>query len=235
MIGDCNARRAGVAPQAISVLDINGQAVSMFAGDPEFAAALEAGDIIHADGQFIIWLSRLFAPQAVPERTATTDLIHAAAAAAAEAGLSFYLLGATEEVNAAAAARLAELYPGLQIVGRRNGFFAPEEEDAVIKAINKSGADILWVGLGKPKEQLFAMRRKADLACGWLVTCGGCFNFLTGAYSRAPVWMQKAGFEWLHRAATGPSYLLGRYAITIPHAIWLAIRYHVLGRDRQSG
>lgn len=222
MTADCHARRAGRLTRCVTVLDVNGQGVSLYATDPHYAATLEDAGLVHADGQFIVWMSRLFAETPIPERTATTDFIHAAAGRAAREGLSFYLLGATEEVNAACARKLEADYPGLRIAGRRNGYFAPEDEAGVIADINASGADILWCGLGKPKEQVFVTRHRDSFACGWAVTSGGCFNFVTGAYRRAPVWMQRAGLEWLHRMATGPSYLVRRYALTIPHAIWLA-------------
>lgn len=238
MVEDCNRNRAGELRRPVVVADTNGQAISMQASDPAYARALEAADIVHADGQFIIWLSRLFGGKAIPERTATTDLIHAAATAASERGLGFFLLGGSEDVNRRCAERLAELHPGLEIAGRRNGFFAAAEEDAVLDQIRQSGADVLWVGLGKPKEQHFALRAREALGCAWIVTCGGCFNFVAGDYRRAPAWMQRTGLEWLHRMATGPRYLVRRYLVTIPHALWRVFVHDVLklgGRSRGGG
>lgn len=235
MAEDCKRQRAGVLGRPVVVADTNGQAISMQANDPAYARALEAADIVHADGQFIIWLSRLFGGKAIPERTATTDLIHAAAKAAAEGGLGFFLLGGTEDINRRCAERLVALYPDLNIAGRRNGYFGADEEEAVLDEIRKSGADVLWVGLGKPKEQHFALRAREVLGCAWIVTCGGCFNFVAGDYRRAPGWMQRAGLEWLHRMATGPRYLVHRYLVTIPHALWLVLLHDVLkigGRSR---
>ncbi len=233
MIDDCFRFRSGELPKARTVVDINGQAISMKETDSDYARALAAADVIHADGQFIVWLSRILPGRPIPERTATTDLIHACAKAAEENGLRFYLLGATEDVSRRCAEELVRLYPGLDICGRRNGFFSESEEDAVIADINASGADIVWVGLGKPKEQIFTMRTRDRMRCGWIVTCGGCFNFITGDYKRAPRWMQKAGLEWLHRMATGPTYLLKRYLLTIPHSLAVVFREDVLGHFRK--
>lgn len=224
LIADCLARREGRATRTRVVVDANGHGLSLRATDPAYRAAVDAADVVHADGAFIVLAARLLARAAPPERTATTDMIHDAARAAVAHGLSFYLLGGEERVNASCAALLEERYPGLRIAGRRNGFFPPEETTAVVEAINASGADILWVGLGKPNEQLFAAAHASALQCGWAITCGGCFNYITGDYSRAPLWMQKAGLEWLHRLATRPRALFWRYALTSPHAIWLAIR-----------
>jgi exopolysaccharide biosynthesis WecB/TagA/CpsF family protein len=223
MVRDCQRNRAGMLGRPVVVVDSNAQAISMQATDPAYARALESSDIVHADGQFIVWLSRLFGGRPIPERTATTDFIHAAARAAAERGLGFYLLGGSEDVNRRCAERLRELYPDLVIAGRRDGYFDTAEEGAVLEAIRKSGADVVWFGLGKPREQLAALRARDVLDCGWIVTCGGCFNFVAGDYRRAPVWMQRAGLEWLHRMATGPRYLLRRYLLNIPHVLWLLL------------
>lgn len=237
MVGDCQRIRASASLRPVVVADTNGQAIALRAGNPAYARALEAADIVHADGQFIVWLSRLLGGRAIPERTATTDLIHAAARAAAEQGLGFFLLGGSEDINRRCAERLAALHPGLRIAGRRNGYFTPAEEADVMAAIRASGADVLWVGLGKPKEQAFALRAREALDCGWIVTCGGCFNFVAGDYRRAPRWMQRAGLEWLHRMATGPRYLIRRYLVTIPHALWLVFVHDVLraGRAPEGG
>ncbi len=228
MVEDCAKRADGSLTRATTVFDCNGQAISLYQTDREFADSINSADIVHADGQFVVWMSRLSGGQVVPERTATTDFIHAAAAEASKRGLSFYLLGGTEDVNKRCADLLAETYPGLIIAGRRNGFFEADEADTVIDEVNASNADIVWVGLGKPKEQAFCAEHHANFDSAWVVTCGGCFNFVTGDYARAPGWMQRVGLEWVHRMATGPRYLIGRYALTIPHAIWLVIRKDIL-------
>ncbi|TAG31999.1 MAG: glycosyltransferase [Rhodobacterales bacterium] len=228
MIADCCANRGSEAVVPVVVADLNGQAISMKETNRDYAKALAAADIVHADGQFIVWLSRILPGPAIPERTATTDLIHACARGAAQNGLGFYLLGGSEDINARCADELVRRNPGLKISGRRNGYFPDEEEEAVVAAINASGADVLWVGLGKPKEQIFAMRNQDRLTCSWIVTCGGCFNFVVGTYRRAPRWMQASGLEWLHRMATGPRYLIWRYLVTIPHALAIVFVRDVL-------
>lgn len=234
MIDDCARRRASELLEPVTVMDCNGQALSMHATDPAFASALNNADLVHADGQFIVWLSKLTRGPSIPERTATTDFIHSAAKAAVENGLRFYLLGGSEEINRKTAEKLKEMYPGLEICGRRNGYFSDAEEDEILEDINNCDTDVLWAGLGKPIEQLFAIRNQPKLDCAWIVTCGGCFHFIVGDYARAPVWMQSAGLEWLHRIATGPRYLVKRYLITIPHALWLVF-YKDLIRTRLLG
>ena len=222
MLADCfEARAAKRTPKL--VFSVNGNSIARAAIDASFRRAYETADLIHADGQPVVLASRMLTNAPIPERSATTDFFHDAAKAAAAQGLSFYLLGGTEEVNAACATEMLRLYPGLRIVGRRNGYFAREEEAAICDDINASGADIVWVGLGIPLEQSFAARNKNRLNAGWLVTCGGCFNFVTGDYARAPSWMQRAGLEWLFRVLREPRRLFWRYAITNPRALYLML------------
>jgi len=222
IVDDCLRRRAERAGGPPTLLfDSNGQGTSLAASNPDYRAALQQADVVHADGGFVVLASRFVAAEAVPDRSATTDLFHDIAAAGIEHRLSHYLLGAAEEVNSACAGRLRELHPGIVIAGRRNGYFDAGEEAEVIAAIEQAAPDILWVGLGKPTEQLFAVKQRKHLRASWLITCGGCFNYVTGHYRRAPQWVQRANLEWLFRAVTTPK-LLWRYAITSPHAIWLA-------------
>jgi len=233
MLADCmEARTAGANPKL--VFASNGHAIALAAQNENFRATFSQGDIIHADGQAVVFASHLTkAP--IPERSATTDFIHDAAALAAQHGLRFFLLGATEEANVRTAEVLTARYPGLLVVGRRHGYFSEAEEDEICDEINLTKPDVIWVGLSVPLEYEFAVRNKARLKAGWLVTCGGCFNFVTGSYKRAPAWMQPAGLEWLFRLACEPKRLFWRYAVTNPLAIFLLLtRTNVLPAENHA-
>ena len=225
MVADIHAHRQQQLDAPVTIFSANGHSLSLYASNPEFAEAMDAAGLIHADGQSIVTMSRLLPGPNIAERTATTDFIHAAARGAAAMNASFYILGAKQAVNARATEVLEQSYPGLRIAGARHGYFDPSEEQEIIDAINASHADVLWVGLGKPREQLFIHRNRHKLRCAWIVSCGGCFDFVAGSYRRAPGWMQAAGLEWVHRAATGPRYLILRYLTTNLHTLWLGIRY----------
>jgi N-acetylglucosaminyldiphosphoundecaprenol N-acetyl-beta-D-mannosaminyltransferase len=222
MLTDCLAARDREGANPKLVFASNGHAIATAARDPSFRAVFNQADLVHADGQAAVFASRLTATP-IPERSATTDFIHDAAAIAAEHGLRFFLLGATEEANARAAEILRATYPGLQIVGRRHGYFGLGDEDEICDEINLTKPDVIWVGLSVPLEYEFAVRNKQRLNAGWLVTCGGCYNFITGAYARAPRWMQAAGLEWLHRLIREPKRLFWRYAVTNPVALFLLL------------
>ena len=223
MLLDCLDARENPAARPKLVFASNGHAIALAAQDEAFRFTFEQADIIHADGQAAVFASRLLTRTPIPERSATTDFIHDASKVAAQHGLRFFLLGATEEANAETARVLRETYPGLQIVGRRHGYFGRDEEDELCDEINLTLPDVVWVGLSVPLEYEFAVRNKTRLRAGWLVTCGGCFNFVTGAYKRAPQWMQAAGLEWLFRLVREPKRLFWRYAVTNPLAIFLLL------------
>jgi N-acetylglucosaminyldiphosphoundecaprenol N-acetyl-beta-D-mannosaminyltransferase len=226
MLADCRAARASdTAPLPKLVFSSNGQGVSLVGTDPDFAAAMGGADMIHADGMPVVYASRFFTRTPLPERIATTDFFHDAAGVAIESGLSFYMMGGTEAQNIAACAAIAELYPKLKVAGRRNGYFKPEEDAQICREVVASGADVLWVALGKPKQEYWSVRNRENLrGIGWVKTCGGLFDFLGGGVSRAPDWVQKMALEWAWRTLQEPRRLGWRYLVTNPHALYCLAR-----------
>jgi exopolysaccharide biosynthesis WecB/TagA/CpsF family protein len=204
---------------------VNGQVVSLCASRPDVKRLFGRADLISADGMSVVFASRLGPGRGLPERVATTDAYHDAARLAVQRGISFYLLGGTEETNARAVERTAALYPALKIAGRRNGYFRPEEESRIADEINAAAPDILCVGLGVPQQQHFILRNLDRLtAVGLAKSCGGLFDFLAGRNKRAPRWMQRAGMEWAFRAWQEPGRLAVRYLTTNPHAAYWLVR-----------
>lgn len=226
MLADCLAARLSKTPVIPKlVFSSNGQGVSLAGTDPVFARTMEQADWIHADGMSVVLASKRAATP-LPERVATTDFFHDAAEIAITNGLSFYMLGGTESQNRKACEAIAQLYPRLKLVGRRNGYFKREEEAAVCVDIVNARPDVLWVAMGKPGQELWCVRNRDRLGgVAWIKTCGGLYAFLAGDAVRAPDWMQRCGLEWLHRALKEPSRLLWRYLVTNPHAIYRLIRY----------
>jgi exopolysaccharide biosynthesis WecB/TagA/CpsF family protein len=199
----------------------NGQVVALCAADPEVRRLFLAADAIHADGMPMVFASRLFTSSPLPERVATTDLIHEVMRLSESAGIRSFLLGSTPEVNAAAIANLRRLYPGVPEIGGHHGYFSPDEEERIVRLVDDFAPDVLWLGLGVPKEQAFALRnRERFTRVGVIKTSGGLFDFVSGRRSRAPVIMQKLGFEWSWRALLEPRRLGRRYLETN----WTALR-----------
>ena len=200
----------------------NGQVLVQVRQDKELRDLFLKADQIHADGMPLVFASRIRHPVCLPERVATTDLVHEVARVAVAKGLSFYVLGANETSNANSVANLKALYPGLKIAGRRNGYIGVDEEANVIDEINAAAPDILWIGMGAPKEQQFVDRNIDKLTgVGVIKTCGGLLDFLSGKSPRAPQWMQDVGLEWLYRAIQEPRRLGPRYFTTNPMALYL--------------
>lgn len=231
MVGDCLAARSA-GRKARLVFASNGHAVSMVRNDEHFRETFVKADLIHADGQPVVIASRLLTDTPIPERSATTDFIHDAAKKARENNLRFFLFGSTEDVNAACAEKLRESYPGLKIVGRRHGYFSEDQEAAIVDEINAADADVVWVALGVPKEYEFCVRNRENIRAGWLVTAGGCFNFVCGDYRRAPQWMQAMSLEWLYRLWCEPKRLWKRYAVTNPIAAFTLLTRTMAYRSR---
>lgn len=220
MVADCLwAREKKMAPKL--VFSSNGQGISLNATNSRFAKGMDEADIIHADGQSVVLASRWFTKNSIPERSATTDLFHNAADKAQEAGLSFYMLGASEKANKLACENIKKLYPKLNIVGRRDGYFSTDKHQEIIDEINHLKPDVLWVALGKPKQEFWCIEMKSQLNVGWIKTCGGLYDFLAETTPRAPEWMQNLGLEWLYRVFKTPKRLWWRYLTTNPHALYL--------------
>lgn len=223
-VSDClQARKIDKNSAPKLVFSLNGQALALWHSNRLYREHMEQADIVHADGGFLVTISKWFCREPISERSATTDMIHDLANACSKAKLSFYLLGSTPDVNKRCVDELRRQYPDLEIVGAEDGYFDDPEE--VFSRINSVKPDVLWVGMGKPREQHFAIQAKRSLECGWIVTCGGCFNFVAGDYKRAPMWMQKSNLEWVHRLATRPRSLLLRYLWTTPYALALSILF----------
>jgi len=200
----------------------NGEVLARCSTEPNVGHLFQSADLINADGQPLVSVSRLRSPTPLPERVATTDLFHVVARKAAEAGLTFYMLGADEEENALAVANVRKMYPDLRIVGHSHGYLKGDALRAKVDEINALAPDYLWVALGVPYEQAFVEEFTSRLSkVGVIKTSGGLFNFLSGSRARAPQWMQIAGLEWAWRIWLEPRRLFWRYLTTNPRALYL--------------
>lgn len=223
MIAAARARTGPARPLVLT--SANGEVISRCHREPEIDRLFRGADLISADGQPMVLASRLPGRTRLPERVATTDLVHAVATRAVAERLTFYMLGAGEEENRRAVANLRALHPGLKIIGRAHGYHRGEALDRVVREINALAPDILWVALGVPHEQAFARDHAARLTrVGVVKTSGGLFNFLSGSRARAPAWLQRLGLEWTWRLALEPGRLFRRYATTSPHALYLLLK-----------
>ena len=220
---DVALARRDSAQRPLIFTSANGQVLSMCARQSRIRDVFLKADLIHADGMPLVFASRLLQKMPLPERVATTDLFHDVAQVAQQRGARVFLLGAAHSVVNQAVQRVQTLYPDLNVVGHSGGYLRRQgDEDRIIEIINNARPDILWLGLGAPTEQLFAVRHRDRLGgVGLIKTSGGLFDFLSGKTARAPSWMQNAGLEWAYRIYLEPRRLAGRYLMTNPHALFL--------------
>ncbi|MFC4701986.1 WecB/TagA/CpsF family glycosyltransferase [Glaciecola siphonariae] len=212
------------ASQPMVVFDSNGHGISLANSDKAFYEALTQADLIHADGQSVVSMSKWLGGVSIPERSATTDLMHDIPGRKGLT-LSHFLLGGSENVVSQCGELLTKRYANFKLNGTHHGYFDKQNCDQLIAQINAAKPDILWVGLGKPEEQFWVIQHKDKLQVPVIITCGGCYNYVTGDYCRAPMWMQKAGIEWLHRLLTQPKKLFWRYLTTNPHSVYCVLKH----------
>jgi len=178
--------------------------------NPRMRAIIESCRLVSADGQAIVWASRALGTP-LPERVAGVDLMHELMAAAAERGLSVYVLGAREEVLEAALGNLKQRYPGLRVAGSRNGYFGDGEVDEVVAGIRAAAPDMLFVAMSSPRKEYFLADNMNALGVPFAMGVGGAIDVAAGLTRRAPRWMQRAGLEWFFRFAQEPRRMWRRY------------------------
>ena len=212
------SREAGL-PKVLTT--VNGQVMSLFARDSAYRNALLAADGVAADGMSVVYASAKYAKSPLPERVATTDWFHDAAAMAQEHGLSFYIIGASPDINLQAVAEIRRRYPRLIIAGHRDGYFDDSEIPQIARDVEAAGTDVLWLGIGNPRQLLVAFKLKPLLSrVTWVRTCGGLLDHLSGTHKRAPALLQRHGLEWAWRVVLEPRRLFWRYLTTNIHAMY---------------
>ena len=201
--------------------------------DGELRRSVVDSDIIAADGQGVVWLSRL-AGCPLPERVAGIDVMYTLMQRAAQKQYRIFFLGAKPDVLETVIQKAQRDYPGLQVAGSRDGYFDLEAEGRqVAEQIRDSNADILFVAITPPKKELFLDRFKTVLNVPVCHGVGGSFDVFAGVTKRAPLWMQKAGLEWFYRVIQEPRRMWKRYFVTNSIFLLLSIPEilrHRLGR-----
>lgn len=180
-------------------------------------------DIIVADGQSVVWASRLLR-RPLPERVAGCDLFEALLGVAEKDERSVFLLGAKPEVLHLLQIKLAARFPQLRIAGARDGYFRDDEHGAVAHQIRESRADMLFLGITSPKKEIFLGRYANELDVPILHGVGGSFDVLAGVTKRAPLRWQKLGLEWGYRTLQEPRRMWKRYLTTNTRFILLTGR-----------
>lgn len=185
--------------------------------DAELKTILNAAELVVADGAGTVWAARHLGKH-MPERVAGFDLVQELMKISPRNGWKIFLFGAAPGIADKAKLKAETLYPGIKIVGTRNGYFKPEDEPEIVAQIKSSRADILLAALGVPKQEKWLAAHKAELKIPVSIGVGGTFDVMAGVVKRAPLWMQRARLEWLFRAMLQPSRA-GRL-VALPKFVW---------------
>jgi exopolysaccharide biosynthesis WecB/TagA/CpsF family protein len=203
-------------PLALTALAVHG--VMTGVADPAHAARLNAFDLVTADGQPVRWALNLLHRAGLRERVYGPTLALRVLARCAEEGLPVYLYGSTEATLGRLAANLAARLPALKIAGREASKFRPAqpgEEAAIAARISGSGARLVLVGLGCPRQEIFVYGMRPLLTAP-LLAVGAAFDYHAGRLRTPPAWMQRYGLEWLWRLGLEPRRLWRRYLLLNP-------------------
>ena len=217
------------AGECATIQFVNAHCINLMHRDPEYRKALARADFILPDGSGLALAAKLSGYR-LDENLNGTDLFPDICKEASEKGISLYLLGGAPGVANAAASVMKTRYPALKVVGCRNGFWQPSEEDELIQEINRSGAGLVMIGLGVPLQEKWIARKRDKMIAPIVMGVGGLFDYYSGRLARAPKPVRAIGCEWIWRLMLEPRRLFARYVVGNPIFLARAIADGVKNR-----
>ncbi|MCG3117425.1 MAG: WecB/TagA/CpsF family glycosyltransferase [Candidatus Manganitrophus sp. SA1] len=208
-----------------AVIAVNPEKVMKAQNDPFLLDQLRGAGLLIPDGIGVVFAARLLRLGRMSQ-VPGSELMPAICERAAQKGYRIFLFGGSAEVNQRAGEVLRTRYPGLQIVGQQHGYLKEEEMGELVKQINASGAEILFVALGSPKQELWMARYLPQLSIKVCQGVGGTFDVLSGRVKRAPALFRKMHLEWFYRLASQPRRLIRQTAL--PKFAWLILREKIV-------
>jgi N-acetylglucosaminyldiphosphoundecaprenol N-acetyl-beta-D-mannosaminyltransferase len=215
------------------VLNANAHCLNLCYEDPALRSFLNGAEIVFCDGAGVMLAARILGRR-IPARITYADWAWQLADFAAARNFSLYFLGARPGVARAAARRLKERYPDLEITGVHHGYFDRSENEAVVEEINAAAPDILLVGLGMPLQEYWLMENRHRLDAGLALTGGAVFDYVSGRLRRGPRFLIGSGFEWLARLLVEPRRLWRRYLLGNPLFLLRVVRQRLGARGREK-
>lgn len=219
-------------PYGVSALAVHG--VMEGHDDPEHAARLNGLDLVTPDGQPVRWAMNLLHGTGLRERVYGPDLTLKVCRAAADAGLPVFFYGSDTGTLEQLERSLPELAPGIEVAGVRPSKFgtaSPSELDEIAADIRRTGAKICFVGLGCPRQEVFAYENAPRLSMP-TIAVGAAFAYHAGLMEQPPAWIQRWGLQWLHRLVQDPRRLWKRYIVLNPRYVAAVARQRI---RRDSG
>lgn len=217
---------AGVPTQHVVV---NASKINLMEDDAELREIVNACPLINADGASIIWAARVL-DVPLRERVTGIDLFLRLVELAPQKGWGIYLFGAKEEVVRKVKSVFTERYPGIRIVGCRNGYFTEADEPAIVADMAASGADLMFVAFSSPKKERWVHKHLEKINIPFVMGVGGSFDIVASVTTRAPAWMQRCGLEWFYRFVQEPGRLWKRYVVGNVRFLLITLKYKFKGR-----
>jgi len=209
-----NAVDAAIASgERLMIGVVNAAKIVRMRADAELADDVNNSDLVLADGMSVVLASRVLGKR-LPERVTGIDLMTGILERGMRHKYRVYCLGATEEVSSAVEREFLRLYPGVDVVGRRNGYFTESEESGIVDEIARANPDVLLIAITSPKKEHFMARWSDNLNATVVHGVGGSFDVVAGNVKRAPESWQRLGLEWLYRVKQEPGRLWKRYLVT---------------------
>lgn len=203
------------------ILAMNPEKIMKAIADAELSHLLKQADLFIPDGVGILWAGKIFG-MTFPQRVTGVDLLMTLIEEAARRGWRIYLLGAAPGVVEEVARSWENAFPGLQVAGCHDGYFGSSGEDLLAEKIKQAKPDILFVGMGSPKQEKFINTYQARIGVPVCMGVGGSFDVISGKKKRAPQWMQNSGLEWSYRFFIEPTRILRMSAL--PKFMLLVLR-----------
>lgn len=213
---DATAKLCGdavVRKERIYHVSLNAAKVVSARNDERLASILRDAQLATADGQSIVWASRLLGDR-LPERVPGIDLMLRLLDIAEANGFRVFFLGAREDILAQALANLHVRHPRLAVAGSHHGYFGDGDGNKICDRINGARPDILFVAMSSPKKEYWVSEHGTLLDVPLIIGVGGALDVVAGVVARAPAWIQRAGFEWAFRLLQEPRRLWRRYLVT---------------------
>jgi N-acetylglucosaminyldiphosphoundecaprenol N-acetyl-beta-D-mannosaminyltransferase len=206
---------------------VNVAILMMMRSNARLQRFFEASRWTVADGQPLVWASHL-GRQPLPERVTGIDLIDLLCARAAQERIGVYFLGADSKTVSKTTDVLRNRHPSLDVRGCADGYFNPEQAPARARAVAESGAEILFVAMGVPRQEYFIEEQWENFGARIVIGVGGSFDVIAGLRKRAPPYIQRAGLEWAYRLAQEPRRLFKRYLVTNSQFLGLMARTFII-------
>lgn len=192
---------------------------------PDLRRAMNHAGMVTPDGMPLVWMGRWWGHSSIA-RVYGPELLRQACRFGVPRGWRHYFYGGAPGVAERLVERLSRENPGLQVAGVESPPFRPlteREEEELVERVQVAAPHLFWVGLGAPKQELWMAEHAGKLPVPVMLGVGAAFDFLAGLKPQAPVWMQRAGLEWLFRLMSEPKRLWKRYLVNNPRFIWLAL------------